>query len=284
MPYIITDDEVEIFYNDWGTGTPVILIHGWPVNSNMWEKQATFLVESGLRVITYDRRGFGKSDQPWSGYDYDTMAGDLNTLLEELEIEGATLVGFSMGGGEVVRYLSTYGSARVTSAVLVSAVTPYLLKTDDNADGVDSSVFDGIEQQIRKNRPDFLKDFGEKFFGRTMFKHTVSEPELAWNQEMALTGSLRATLACAKAWSTTDFRADLTAITIPVLIIHGTGDATVPIDVSARRAVKLLSDSSLSEYDGEPHGLFLTAADRLNAELLLFIGGATEPISAPQLT
>jgi pimeloyl-ACP methyl ester carboxylesterase len=281
MPYIITDDEVEIHYNDWGAGTPVVLIHGWPLNADMWEKQTTFLVENGLRVITYDRRGFGRSDQPWDGYDYNTLAEDLDVLLEELEIEGATLVGFSMGGGEVVRYLSTFGSARVSSAVLISAVTPYLLKTDDNPDGVDPKVFDDIEEQLRKDRPAFLKEFGPKFFGRSLVKHTVSEAVLEWTQQLALMGSLRATLACAKAWSTTDFRADLAAITIPVLVIHGTGDATVPIDVSARRAVKLLPNGTLSEYDGEPHGLVITAADRLNAELLQFIGGAPEPITAP---
>ncbi len=283
MPYIITDDEVELYYRDWGTGKPVVLIHGWPVHGDMWEKQATFLVENGLRVISYDRRGFGKSDQPWDGYDYDTLADDLNILMEELELEGATLVGFSMGGGEVVRYLSEYGSDRVTRAVLVGAVTPFLLKTDDNPDGVDAKVFDDIEQQIRKDRPAFLKEFGAKFFGRTLINHTVSEPVLEWNQEMALTGSLRATLACAKSWATTDFREDLASITIPVLVIHGTGDATVPIDVSARKSIKLLPNATLSEYEGEPHGLFITASDRLNAELLQFIGGESKPISPPEL-
>jgi pimeloyl-ACP methyl ester carboxylesterase len=250
----------------------------------MWEKQALFLAEHGLRVIAYDRRGFGKSDQPWSDYDYDTLADDLNAIIEGLELEDATLVGFSMGGGEVARYLSLYGSDRVSGTVFVSAVTPFLLKTDDNPDGVDGKVFDGIEAELRKDRPAFLHDFGPKFYGRSVIKHTVSEPVLEWTQEMALTGALRATLATANAWATTDFRADLQTIQIPVLIIHGTGDATVPIDVSARRAVKLLPNAILIEYDGEPHGLFLTAADRLNQDLLNFIGGVSEPISGPQLT
>ena len=284
MPFIITEDEVELFYQDWGTGRPVVLIHGWPLNSDMWEKQALFLAEHGLRVITYDRRGFGRSDQPWGDYDYDTLADDLNALIEGLELEDATLVGFSMGGGEVVRYLSLYGSTRVSRAVLVSAVTPYLLKTDDNPDGVDPKIFDDNEEQIRKDRPAFLNDFGPKFFGRSIVKHTVSEPVLEWTQDMALTGSIRATLATANSWATTDFREDLKAISIPVLVIHGTGDGTVPIDNSARRTIKLLPNATLSEYEGEPHGLFLTAADRLNEELLTFIGGVPEPISEPQLT
>ncbi len=284
MPFIITEDEVELFYQDWGTGRPVVLIHGWPLNSDMWEKQALFLAEHGLRVITYDRRGFGKSDQPWGDYDYDTLADDLNTLIEGLELEDATLVGFSMGGGEVVRYLSLYGSARVSKAVLLSAVTPYLMKTDDNPDGVDPKIFDDNEEQIRKDRPAFLNDFGPKFFGRSIIKHTVSEPVLEWTQDMALTGSIRATLATANSWATTDFREDLQAISIPVLVIHGTGDGTVPIDNSARRTIKLLPNATLSEYEGEPHGLFLTAADRLNEELLTFLGGVPEPISEPQLT
>lgn len=273
MAYVTAKDGTEIFYKDWGTGAPVVLIHGWPVHGDMWEKQATFLSEHGLRTIVYDRRGFGRSGQPWSGYDYDTMAADLNAIMEKLDLRGATLVGFSMGGGEVVRYLSRYGSSRVTKAVLVSAVTPFLLKTGDNPDGVDAKVFEGIEQEIRKDRPAFLKEFGQKFFGRTALKHTVSEAVLEWSQTMALTGSLRATLAAAKAWSTTDFRQEMKGITIPMLVIHGTSDATVPIDVSGRRAAKLLPNAKLSEYDGEPHGLFITAADRLNEELLQFISG-----------
>jgi pimeloyl-ACP methyl ester carboxylesterase len=279
MAYVAAQDGTEIYYTDWGTGRPVILIHGWPLNSDMWEKQSTFLAEHGLRVIQYDRRGFGKSGKPWGGYDYDTFASDLNAVMEALDVRGATLVGFSMGGGEVVRYLSRYGQARVRNAMLMSAVTPFLLKTDDNPEGLDVKVFAGIEESLRKDRPAFLEEFGETFYGRTSLKHTVSGAELEWTQEMALTGSLRATLAAAKAWSTTDFRNEMKGITVPVLVIHGTGDATVPIDVSARKSVKILPNATLSEYDGEPHGLFLTAPDKLNAELLAFIGTAKDPIT-----
>lgn len=283
MAYVMAQDGNEIFYRDLGTGSPVVLIHGWPLSGDMWDKQTTFLGEHGLRVISYDRRGFGRSGQTWSGYDYDTMAADLHTLMERLDLQGATLVGFSMGGGEVVRYLSRYGSSRVSKAVLVSAVTPYLLKTDDNPDGVDAKVFEEIEANIRKDRPAFFNEFGPKFYGRTMVKHTVSEPVLEWTQSMAMTASTRSTLATAKSWSSTDFRAEMKGISIPVLVIHGTGDATVPIDASGRRSAKLLPHATLSEYDGEPHGLFLTAADRLNEELLAFVGGTRAPISAPVL-
>jgi non-heme chloroperoxidase len=284
MAYVVTEDGTEIFYRDLGTGKPVVLIHGWPLSGDSWDKQANFLAEHGLRVIDYDRRGFGRSGQPWSGYDYDTLASDLNKLMEELDLKDATLIGFSMGGGEVVRYLSRYGVSRVSKAVLVSAVTPYLLKTSDNPDGVDPKVFEEIEENLRKDRPAFLSDFGPKFYGRSVVHHTVSEPVLEWTQSMALTGSLRSTLQTAKSWSSTDFREEMKGITIPVLVIHGTSDNTVPIDASGRRSVKILPNATITEYDGEPHGLFLTAADRLNEELLQFVGGPREPISAPVLS
>jgi non-heme chloroperoxidase len=274
MPYLVTEDETELYYRDWGTGTPVVLIHGWPLNGDMWEKQASFLVESGYRVVTYDRRGFGHSDQPWEGYDYDTFASDLNDLMEELDLNNAALVGFSMGGGEVIRYLSAYGSARVSKAVLISAVTPYLMKTADNPTGVDAEIFDKIGQQIREDRPAFLKDFGPKFYGRTVLNHSVSEAVLEWTQAMALTSTLRPTLAAAVAWSTTDFRAEMAQVTTPVLIVHGTGDATVPIDASGRESLKHLPSATLIEYDDAPHGLFLTATERLNNDLLQFLDGA----------
>ena len=239
----------------------------------MWEQQATFLAESGLRVITYDRRGFGWSGHPWNGYDYDTMAADLASVMDKADVRDATLVGFSMGGGEVVRYLSSHGTARVKKAVLVSAVTPGLLKTAANPDGIDASVFAEIAGAIRKDRPAFLKDFGAKFFGRTLLKHAVSDATLEWFNGLALTASMRSTLAAAKAWSTTDFQEEMKRLDLPVRVIHGTADATVPIEVSARRAVKLLPNATVSEYEGEPHGLFLTAADRLNEELLAFVRG-----------
>ena len=284
MPYIDTPDGTRIYYTDWGAGAPVVLIHGWPLNSDSWDVQANFLAEHGVRVITYDRRGFGRSDKPWNGYDYDTLAADLHALLETLALTDATLVGFSMGGGEVVRYLSKYGSAgRVSKAVLVSAVTPYLLKTDSNPDGVDAKVFEDIETQIRKDRPAFLESFGPKFYGRSVVNHTVSEAQLQWTLQMALTATTRSTLATAKSWATTDFREEMKRITIPVRVIHGTSDHTVPIDASGRRAAKLLPNATLSEYDGEPHGLFLTAADKLNEELLQFVAGAREPLSNPSI-
>ena len=275
MPFVEAPDGTEIYYRDWGTGTPVILIHGWPLNSDMWEKQSTFLAEHGYRVISYDRRGFGRSGKPWNGYNYDTFAADLNALMVKLDVQGAALVGFSMGGGEVVRYLSRYGSGRVAKAVLVSAVPPFLAKGPDNPEGVDPKLFGQIEEQIRKDRPAFLKGFAPMFYGRTMLSHTVSEAVLEWTQFMAFMGTLRSTLASAEAFATTDFREEMKLITVPVLVIHGTGDETVPIDASGRRSAKILPNAKLSEYSGEPHGLFLTSADKLNAELLQFIGGTT---------
>ena len=283
MAYVVAQDGTEIFYRDLGHGRPVVLIHGWPLNGDSWDKQSNFLAEHGLRVISYDRRGFGRSGQTAQGYDYDTLAADLHALFEKLELTDATLVGFSMGGGEVVRYLSRYGTQRVSKAVLVSAVTPYLMKGDDNPDGVDPKVFEDNEEQLRKDRFAFLNDFGPKFYGRSAVHHTVSEPVLQWTQLMASTGSLRSTLATAKSWAETDFREEMKRITIPVLVIHGTSDHTVPIDASGRRSAKLLPNAILSEYEGEPHGLFITAADKLNDELLQFVGGPREPISTPVL-
>ncbi len=271
MPYLQTKDKTSIYYYDWGTGEPVVLIHGWPLNSASWESQARILADNGYRVIAYDRRGFGRSDWAGSGYEYTTLASDLNDLMEALNLRGATLVGFSMGGGEVARYLGTYGSARVSKAVLVSAVTPYLLKTDENPEGVDRKTFDDIIENLQKDRPDFLKTFGKMFYGYTLVHHTVSDAMLEFTQMMALTGSPKATIELVRAWSETDFRNDLTKITVPTLVIHGTGDHTIPIDVSARRAIKLLARGELLEYDGEPHGLNATVPEKLNTDLLTFL-------------
>ena len=281
MPFLESTDGTEIYYNDWGSGTPVVLIHGWPFNCDMWEKQTNFLAQNGLRVVTYDRRGFGRSEQTWTGYDYDTLAADLNAVMSELDLTGATLVGFSMGGGEVVRYLGSYGKGRVNKAVLISAVTPFLLKTPDNPEGLEEKVFDDIEANLLKDRQGFLHQFAPQFYGRSALNHTVSESVLEWSRTMAYTGSLRSILQTAEAWAATDFRDDLRQIDIPVRVIHGTSDATVPIDASGRRSAKLISNATLTEYDGEPHGLFVTAADRLNQELLEFITGTRIAIVEP---
>lgn len=273
MAFLTTEDGTEIFYNDWGTGTPVVLIHGWPVQSDMWEGQARFLAENGCRVLVYDRRGFGRSSQPWTGYDYDTLTDDLEALLEDAEVQGATLVGFSMGGGEVARYFGRHGnSGRATKAVFVSAVTPYLLKGEGNADGVDAKVFEGMKEGIAKDRAHFMKEFFPKFYGGGLLHTPVSNEVLDWTLTMALQGSSRATLACVDAWSGTDFREDLKRMSVPTLFLHGTADKTVPIEVSARRAVTLVPGATLVEYDGEPHGLTATSSDRLAKDLLGFVG------------
>lgn len=271
MPFVKASDGTELFYNDWGTGTPVVLIHGWPLSSASWEYQARVLAENGFRVISYDRRGFGKSSQPFTGYDYNTFAADLATLIDTLDLRDAALVGFSMGGGEVARYLARSGMTRVSKAVFISAVTPYLLKTENNPEGVDGDVFHGITENIQKDRPAFLKTFNAQFYGRTLVHHTVSDAILEFSQMMALQASPKATLDCVKAFSETDFRSDLRGITIPTLVIHGTSDATVPIDASGRRTAKLIPNAKFIEYDGEAHGLNVTASDRLNADLLAFL-------------
>jgi non-heme chloroperoxidase len=273
MPYIETNDGIELYYYDWGTGAPVVLIHGWPLTSASWEYQARVLAESGYRVIAYDRRGFGRSEWAYEGYDYETLADDLNSLMETLDLQGATLVGFSMGGGEVARYLAKHGSSRVEKAVLISAVTPYLLKTSDNPDGVEKKVFDGIVESLKKDRPAFLKQFAQMFYGRTMVHHTVSEPVLEFFEAMALTASPKATIDLVRAWSETDFRKDLAGFDVPTLVIHGTGDSTVPIEVAGRRTAAIVPGARQLEYEGEPHGLNATAPDRLNADLLEFLRG-----------
>ena len=276
MTTFTTADGTEIYYNDWCPANPratIVLIHGWPLDADMWSAQAVALAEKGHRVVAYDRRGFGRSSQPWSGYDYDTLADDLAALIAHLELDDVTLVGFSMGGGEVARYLGRHGGAKVAKAALVSAVTPFLLKTDTNPTGVDQSVFDGMIAGLREDRAKFLSDFGVGFYGNTLLRKRVSAEVLQWTQQMAMIGSLRATVECVRAFSATDFRPDMAAFTMPTLIIHGTGDTTVPIDSSGRVAARMIAGSKLIEYDDEPHGLTATAPDRLNADLLAFIAG-----------
>lgn len=274
MSFIEARDGTPLFYKDWGAGKPVVLVHGWPLNADMWEYQAPFLAENGCRVIAYDRRGFGRSGQPWSGYDYDTMADDLAALFDALDLRDATLVGFSMGGGEVARYLSRHGgSGRVSRAVLVSAVTPFLLRTEDNPGGVDRSVFDDMVVNLQADRPAFLASFGKQFFGAGLLNFSISNELLQWAGNLALMASPKATLDCVRAFSETDFRGDLPQIRVPVLVIHGDADGTVPIDAAGRRAAAMIPGARLLEYKGAPHGLFFTEKDRLNQDLLRFIGG-----------
>ncbi len=273
MPYITTADGTDLHYHDWGTGTPVILIHGWPVNSDMWEHQADALIQNGYRVIAYDRRGFGKSTKAVTGHDYNTLSDDLAAIINQLDLHNAALIGFSMGGGEVVRYLSRHGSARISKAVLIASVAPYMLKTDSNPDGTPEETFDGFYKNLLKDRFDFLQTFGQQFYGRTAIHHTVSQGVLDWTFSMAIQANLRATVEELKSFSTTDFRAEMKSITTPFLIIHGTGDKTVPIDAAGRAAAKLLPHATLIEYDGEPHGLFMTVPDRLNTDLIHFLNG-----------
>ncbi|MDQ3292274.1 MAG: alpha/beta hydrolase [Bacteroidota bacterium] len=267
----ISGQEVNIAYADYGIGRPVILIHGWPLSKEMWEYQVSDLVQAGLRVIKYDRRGFGHSEKPWSGYDYDTLASDLNSLIEELDLTDVALVGFSMGGGEVVRYLSRYGSNRVSKIVLVSAVTPFLGKTEDNPDGVDQSVFAEILDGLKKDRIDFLDNFGKQFFGVNLVNHPVSAPLLDYYRMLASVASPRATEQCALAFSQTDFRNDVKAITVPTLIIHGDDDKTVPIEASGNRTAVMIPAAQYIVYEGAPHGLFYTHKERLNQDLITFL-------------
>ena len=272
MPFNKAADGTDLFYKDWGSGRPVVFVHGWPLQADMWEYQMVPLFRSGLRTIAADRRGFGRSGQPAGGYDYDSLADDLAILLDALDLHDVTLVGFSMGGGEVVRYLARHGGARVSRAVLVSSVTPFLERTPDNPDGVDRGVFDTMIEQLQTDRPHFLASFGKAFFGAGLLSSPVSAELLEWCGDMALQGSPLATLDCVRAFSGTDFRADLAAVRVPTLVIHGTSDATVPLEVSGRRTAASIAGARLVEYQGAPHGLFYTEKNRLNADLLGFIG------------
>ncbi len=271
MPYFQAKDGTNLYYYDWGTGAPVVLIHGWPLSSASWEYQARVLADSGFRVIAYDRRGFGRSDWASKGYEYDTLAGDLNDLIEGLNLSGATLVGFSMGGGEVARYIGSYGESRVSRAVFISAVTPYLLLTDDNPDGVDRKVFDGMIEKIVKDRPDFMASFSEQFYGYSTLHHAVSSAQLQFFQFQASMASPDAVIKLVRAFSETDFRSDLAKFTVPTLIVHGTSDKTVPYENSGARMKNLVANSETLEYDGEPHGLTNTVPDKLNNDLLSFL-------------
>lgn len=275
MPFInsvqTNSDSVKIYYEDSGKGKPVVFIHGWPLSGSMWEYQITQLPQQGLRCITYDRRGFGNSDRPFTGYDYNSLAGDLKSLLDELDLNDVTLVGFSMGAGEIAKYFSLYGGKRVTKVVLVSGVTAYMLKTGDNPDGVPQEEFDKMAKGMIEDRPDFMENFNKDFFGVSLINHPVSNAFLANSLTQCMTASVIATLECAKSFSSTDFRKDVVKIDVPTLIIHGDADKTVPIKPTGEQSAQLIQGSRFVVYEGAPHGLWYTHKDRLNQDLIDFI-------------
>lgn len=265
------DPQAEIFFQDGGAGRPVVLIHGWPLSHRMWEPQVGTLVDAGYRVIAYDRRGFGESSMPWGGYDYDTLASDLHDLLEELDLDDVTLVGFSMGGGEVARYFGRYGTDRVSQAVFVSSVAPYMLKTDDNPDGVPQKVFDEMMAGVKKDRIEFLGGFGKQFVGWSPLDHPVSEDLLGYLKTIASFAQPYATQQCITAFGTTDFRPDMPKITVPTMFVHGDADDIVPLNVSAKQGHVMVPGSRLEVIEGAPHGLNFTHTEHLNELLLDFL-------------
>ena len=262
--------DVDLHYEDLGEGRPVVLIHGWPLSGRSWEPQVPALVDAGYRVVTYDRRGFGASSQPWGGYDYDTLAADLAALLDHLDVRDATLVGFSMGGGEVARYIGAHGAARVRQAVFAAAIPPALRKTADNPDGgVDDALLGQLQAGVRADRMGFLEEFMRNFFSAGG-ELKVSEPQLRNALELARWASPTATHDCIAAWGT-DFRADLERFDLPTMVIHGDADAIVPFEVSGRRTAEMVAGSRLVVVEGGPHGLNVSHAERFNRELLDFL-------------
>jgi non-heme chloroperoxidase len=272
MTYITTKDGAEIFYKDWGTGSPVVLSHGWPLNSDSWEAQMLHLASNGCRVIAHDRRGHGRSTQTWDGNDMDTYADDLAALMDNLDLRGVTMVGFSTGGGEVARYIGRHGSERVAKVALVSAVPPMMVQTADNPGGVPIAVFDGIRAGSLDDRSQLYKDLADgPFFGHNRPGATVSAGirEAFWRQ--GLQSGHRNAFECITAFSETDFRQDLDDFAVPTLVIHGDDDQVVPFDVGGRMSAARINGAELKVYPGAPHGITDTHKDQLNADLLQFV-------------
>jgi non-heme chloroperoxidase len=275
MPFVTVGQEntasIDIYYEDHGSGRPIVLIHGYPLDGHSWEKQQRVLLEAGFRVITYDRRGFGKSSQPTVGYDYDTFAADLNSLLDHLDLPDVILCGFSMGTGEVTRYLGTYGSRRVSKAVLMGAIPPFLLKTDDNPEGVDGSVFEGIKEAVVADRPAYFKDFLDNFYNVDTYGGTRISDQ-AWNASfnVAVAASTHAAYACVDTWLT-DFREDVAKFDIPILLIHGDADRILPYDNTAKRLPALIKDLTVVTVAGGPHNVAWTHPEVVNPALLDFV-------------
>ena len=279
MPYITVgkenSDDIELYYEDHGSGQPVVLIHGYPLSGASWEKQVPVLLDAGYRVITYDRRGFGKSSQPTTGYNYDTFAEDLHALLNQLKLRDVVLAGFSMGGGEVARYLGKYGSKGVSKAVIIAGVRPYLLKTADNPEGVDGSVFDGIRKAVSADRYAFFTGFFQNFYNTDVFLgKRVSEQAVQASWNIAAGASATASLACVATWHE-DFRKDLTRIDVPTLVMQGDGDRILPIAATGLRAAKLIKGARLLVVKDGPHAVTWTHAEEVNSGLLSFLAEKT---------
>jgi non-heme chloroperoxidase len=285
MPYLNVgkenSTEIDLYYEDHGSGDPVVLIHGYPLSGASWEKQLPVLLAAGRRVITYDRRGFGKSSQPTAGYNYDTFAEDLYKLVTKLKLRNFALVGFSMGGGEVARYIGKHGSKDVSHAVFISSVPPFLLKTPDNQEGVDGSVFEGIQKAIAADRYAFFTDFFKNFYNTDLLLgKRVSEQAVQASWNVAARASATASLACVPTWHE-DFRKDLSRIDVPTLVIHGDADRIVPIAAAGERTAKLIKGARLSVVKGGPHCITWTDAEEVNHELLNFLGkGAAKRTTA----
>ena len=279
MPYVTVGKEnssdIQLYYEDHGSGDPVVLIHGYPLSGASWEKQVPVLLEAGRRVITYDRRGFGKSSQPTTGYNYDTFAEDLHKLVTHLKLRNFALVGFSMGGGEVARYIGKHGPKGVSKAVIIGGVPPHLLKTSDNPDGVDGSVFEGIQKAVAADRYAFFSEFFKNFFNTDVFLgKRISEQAVQASWNVAASASATASLACVPTWHE-DFRNDLTGIDVPTLVIHGDADRIVPIKASGEKTAKLVKGARLVAIKDGPHAVNWTHADEVNTEIVNFLGKGT---------
>jgi len=274
MPFITnknTAETVDIFYEDYGSGQPVILIHGWPLSRKSWEHQVWKIVESGYRCISYDRRGFGISSSPWNGYDYSALASDLEQIIAQLDLEDVIVVGFSMGGGEVVRYCTDFGTDKIAKAALISSIIPLVKQKEDNPDGVSERDLQGIQDALEEDRVGFLKEFSKGFYNFEDNKDKVSQAQLDYDFVVASHASPRATIETAKAWMHTDFRDELKNVNVPTLIVHGDSDNTVPIETSANQAAKGITDNVFKVIKGAPHGLNITHKDQLNTILIDFL-------------